>query len=352
MNCIRTPRGMVATAVLAIFLLAIPAPGSAQTGVSSSKTRSALRTLRTDPDVSACVTSIARAALSRFPDAGLKPEDLAVALILDDPDQPVIGGYNLDAPFYPASVVKLAYAVALEKDFASGRLPRDSETLRDLRDMLALSSNAATNRILDRLTGTESGPELPPDELKAFAGKRNEVNRYLKELGFSRINACQKTWDVEPYGRDVQFLGADYENRNSMTAAETARLLWLVKKGKVVSPEACDEILTSLRRRPGNPKDIQARRVGSGIPPASRLWSKAGWTSDTNHDAAYVELPLGTPFVLTVFTRTGWQNGAIITWIAGRISTDIRLDRLPPVSTKAQPRAVGSRASGPAAGSP
>lgn len=338
--------GLAAAALLASQSCVCAADGGAQTAVSPGKTRAALRSISTDPQISACVTSIARAALKRFPDLDLGPKDLAVALIIDDGARPVMGGWNLDTPFYPASVVKLAYAVALEKDFASERLPRDRDTLRDLRDMLAISSNAATNRILDRLSGTESGPELPPEDLKAFAEKRNAVNHYLEDLGFSGINACQKTWDVEPYGRDTQFLGAKYENRNSMTAADTARLLWLIRKGKVVSAEACDEILTSLRRRPGNAKDIQARRIGAGIPPLSRLWSKAGWTSETNHDAAFVELPLGKPFVLVVFTNTGWKNGAIISYIAERISADIRLDRLPPEFTKAQPGRFSSQGGG------
>ena len=38
------------------------------------------------------------------------------------------------------------------------------------------------------------------------------------------------------------------------------------------------------------------------MPPGTKLWSKAGWTSETRHDAAYVELPNGAKFVLVTFT--------------------------------------------------
>jgi len=31
-----------------------------------------------------------------------------------------------------------------------------------------------------------------------------------------------------------------------------------------------------------------------------KLWSKAGWTSTTRHDAAYIELPNGAKFVLVL----------------------------------------------------
>ena len=41
---------------------------------------------------------------------------------------------------------------------------------------------------------------------------------------------------------------------------------------------------------------------GEGLPPGSRLWSKAGWTSETRHDAAIVALPDGPRFILVAFT--------------------------------------------------
>lgn len=266
--------------------------------------------------------------MKRFPDK-LKPDNFGIAFILDV-ENPVMGGYNMTREFYPASVVKLAYAAALEHDFATGRLQREPALMDDLASMLRVSSNAATNRILDRLTGTQSGPELSPDELKEFAEKRQAVNRYLRELGLSGINACQKTWDDEPYGRDTQFLGQHYENRNSMTPAATARLLWLIKHDKIVSAQASEEILSFIHRKPGNPKDIQARRVGGGIPEDSGLWSKAGWTNNSNHDAACVELPKGDPFVLVVFTNTGWQEGKIISWIAEEITRKVQLGQILP----------------------
>ena len=34
----------------------------------------------------------------------------------------------------------------------------------------------------------------------------------------------------------------------------------------------------------------------------AKLWSKAGWTSTTRHDAAYIETADGLKFVIVVFT--------------------------------------------------
>ena len=44
----------------------------------------------------------------------------------------------------------------------------------------------------------------------------------------------------------------------------------------------------------------------------AKLWSKAGWTSTTRHDAAYVELPGGGKFVLVVFTTGHSREREII----------------------------------------
>ncbi len=328
---------VLAAALPAQQLHASTLPASAR--ISPDASRAALRQIRTDPHISAFLSSVAERACRRFAGNGLTPQDLAIALILDDDDRPpLLGGYNMDRPFYPASVVKLCYAVALEEGFAEGRIRRAPEVLRDMDLMLRVSSNSATNRILDILTGTESGPELPEDELAVFAEKRQAVNRYLRRLGLRDINACQKTWDDAPFGRDVQFLGPDYENRNRMTAADTARLVWLIRRERVVSRAACQEILKSMRRKPGDPKDIQARRIGAGIPAGSRLWSKAGWTSSTNHDAACVEMPSGSPFVLVVFTNTSYRHGEIPAWIAAEVAQAIRLETLRPQFTPADVR--------------
>ena len=46
------------------------------------------------------------------------------------------------------------------------------------------------------------------------------------------------------------------------------------------------------------------------------LWSKAGWTSQTRHDAAYLELPDGRKMVLVVFTTGHASERGIIPSVA------------------------------------
>ena len=333
----------VLAAILGVSLIVTSAARTAAapttTLITPARTRAAIGKIENSPEISRKVSQIAEEAVKKFASDGLKADGLGIALIVDN-STPRMGGYRMDKGFYPASVVKLCYGTHLEYQFAKGALPRDKATLDDLKLMIVESSNVATGRILDKLSGTESGPEISPEELKVFAEKRNATNRYMKELGFKGFNACQKPWDDEPFGRDIQFLGANYENRNSMTPADTARLVWAIKNRKVVSQAGCDEILKYMSRVPGDKNDIQARRIGAGIPPSSKLWSKAGWTSSSNHDAAYVQPPFGTPFVLTVFTDTSWEKGEIITWIANEVTNAIQLGVFEPHATGAQPRRV------------
>ena len=43
--------------------------------------------------------------------------------------------------------------------------------------------------------------------------------------------------------------------------------------------------------------------IGEALPAGSKLWSKAGWTSEVRHDAAYIELPSGKKWVVVIETR-------------------------------------------------
>ena len=61
---------------------------------------------------------------------------------------------------YPASVVKLFYAVAVEQWLQRDLIPDGDELQRAMGDMIGDSSNDATGLVVDLLTGTTSGPCL------------------------------------------------------------------------------------------------------------------------------------------------------------------------------------------------
>jgi hypothetical protein len=229
---------------------------------------------------------------------------------------------------YPASVVKLFYLVAVNEWLEKGMISTSKELERAMRDMIVDSSNDATSLVIDILSGTTSGPELSPGPFETWKQQRNIVNRYYQSLGWSdmeTINVCQKTWCDGPYGRERAFVGELLDNRNMLTTNATARLLHSIVGGVAVSSGRSQAIMTLIKRslQPDDlPKDVEEDQVtgflGGALPEEAQIWSKAGWTSQVRHDAAYVEIPDKRPYLLVVFTdgKANAKNQAILPFVS------------------------------------
>ena len=228
-------------------------------------------------------------------------------------EQPRGASWHGDQARYPASVVKLLYLVAAEAWLQRQLIDDTSELRRALADMIRDSSNDATALVLDLLTGTTSGPALPEAAFTSWALRRQLVNQWCEQLGWSEwsgCNACQKTWGDGPYGREKQFYGADLENRNRLSSDLCARLLHGVMAGALVSPPACGRMRELLARsldpaeRAADPENQVDGFLGAGLPAGARLWSKAGWMSQARHDAAYIEAEGHAPTLLVVLSES------------------------------------------------
>jgi hypothetical protein len=213
---------------------------------------------------------------------------------------------------YPASVVKLVYLVAVEAWIQRQWLGWSEELRRALADMVRESSNDATGYVMDLLSGTTSGVELPAEAFAEWSHQRQGVNRWLMALGWPELegsNASQKTWGDGPYGRERQSYGEGNIHRNRLNTEGTARLLQAVMAGAVVSPPACNRMQALLSRsldtaqRAADPENQVDGFLGGGLPQGALLWSKAGWMSQARHDAAYVEVEGVAPFLLVAFSE-------------------------------------------------
>lgn len=246
------------------------------------------------------------AALEQFTPLNLRADELAVTLMdLSNSKNPAPAHHRGDANIYPASIVKLFYLAAAHRQMADGKISDTPELRRALHDMIVHSGNEATGYVLDVLTGTTSGPELPPAELNAWHEQRNAVNRHFHSHGYTGINANRKTWHDGPYGRDQQAVEQFTPGRNSLTTNATARLLAEIFSGRCVSAGRSAQMLALLKRDFTDPArtDHQACEfIGAGLPAAAKLWSKAGYMSQARHDAALVELADGAMFALVIFT--------------------------------------------------
>lgn len=276
--------------------------------------------------------SIVDAAVASVIDADrkvpVKNSELAVTVIdLRDATRFQWADYRGEERIYPASVVKMFYMAALMRQLEDKKVTMTAELERGLTDMIVDSSNEATQYILDVLTDTSSGAELPQKQFEAWQYKRNRVNRWLTSMGYSNINVNQKTFCEDAYGIEQQSREYKGRNRNMLTTNATARMLAEIVTGNIATSASTAQMMTLLKRDPfakASDPDSQANGF-TGIALIERkmtdtkLWSKAGWTSRTRHDAAYIETADGLKLVIVVFTENHANERDIIPAIAGSI---------------------------------
>ena len=254
------------------------------------------------------LSSVAGAVVAEFSSSGLTAEGLSLSLIdLSGPGFPS-GSFRGDAAYYPASVVKAFYLAYYEARKEAGKVKDTPELVRAVKDMITVSSNDATGFVVDSITGTTSGPELSGREWEEWKEKRNAVNRFFAARGFADVNANQKTFCEDAYGREQAFRDGG-RNRNRLTTDAVARLFKEIARGEIAGPAGTQEMLTLLSRdvTPAKPFDDleleDARLAGQRLPAGARVWSKSGDAYDVHHLVARVQLPNGADFVLAVFTK-------------------------------------------------
>ena len=210
--------------------------------------------------------------------------------------------------YYPCSVVKLCFLSYYESRKQAGKLDDTPETVRAVKDMITVSSNDATGFVVDSITGTTSGPELTGAEWERWKTKRNVVNDFYRARGYTNLNANQKTFCEDAYGREQAFRD-NGKNRNRMTAAESARILKEIVHGEVAGEMLTAEMLALLHRdiTPEEKfEDLEledARLAGQALPRGSRVWAKSGDAYDFHHLVARVALPNGSDYIVAVFTK-------------------------------------------------
>jgi len=269
---------------------------------------------RQDPEMAYCLKGI----LDRFEKEGRPSlqKNIAITWIRYDNQNPSPSngygtGWNSNQNYYPASVVKIVYALATQIWIKKDLIIDSDELRRALHEMIANSNNDATSYILDLLTGTTSGPSLNEQNFQAWKIQRQLINNWLEELQWSEIknwNCSQKTWNEGPFGREKDFYGKNNENRNRMNTDGTARFFESLMTHEML-PKVANEKFIKIFQRSLDPvfrkQDLENQVdgfLGEGLPLASKLWSKAGLMSEVRHDVAWWEAPSKKPMLVAVFT--------------------------------------------------
>jgi beta-lactamase class A len=271
--------------------------------------------------------------LANFAAKGFKADEVA-ATVIDLRDGLKMAEVRGEARIYPASVSKMFYMAALERQLEDKKVRLTPELERGERDMIVDSSNEATQYILDVITDTSSGAEKPKKDFDAWQYKRNRVNRWFSAMGYTNININQKTFCEDAYGieRQSRNFPTEAANRNMLTTNATARLMAEIVTGRINTAGRTGRMMNLMKRDPWG-KAVDADDQNNGFTGKFfidnnmrnvKLWSKAGWTSQTRHDVAYVETADGLKFVIAVFTENHAAERDFIPMVAGKVIEALR----------------------------
>ncbi len=223
-------------------------------------------------------------------------------------------GYQNELERYPASVVKMFW---LFKAYNGQKIDPNLSIAMD--KMILKSDNNGASQVLDGITETKSSKtELSQQDFKIERHKRQLINTFYQRRGYSpSLNISQKTFPItdeniiEPQGFDKQLRGKDTQKpiRNKITTDDAALLMSEI----INSPRSeMRKLLTRSvdpnfwRKQPANPIEFNPAEsfFGEGLEGlrSENIISKAGWTSTSRQEVAYIKSKDGkTEYILTVF---------------------------------------------------
>jgi beta-lactamase class A len=283
----------------------------------------------------AAMNDIVRAAVMAELEARkgeVKQEQVSATVIdVTDANSWKWGAFRGEEKYYPASVPKMFYMAAVERQLEDGKVTLTKELDRGLRDMIVDSSNDATQYIVDVLTDTASGSELPQKEFERWQYKRNRMNRYFAAMGYKNININQKIYCEDAYGIEQQSRNYAGQNRNMLTTNATARAIAEIVLGRLNSPARTERMLNLLKRDPfsavQDPDSQDHGFIGKMLADNHlhdvQIWSKAGWTSRARHDAAFLRTEDGRQYAIAIFTEGRAKDRELVPAIAWRIYREL-----------------------------
>ena len=221
------------------------------------------------------------------------------------------GDFQDFIPRYPASVSKIFWMVAWYGQVNNGAISQqEAEAFEaEMRKMMQDSDNESASKLIDRMTRTTSGADLPQGELQDWIYRRKWINRFFQKAGYQSINITQKNFPIPylgysdgPEERDLQ-MRYNPENpalpiRNRLTTYTVTRLLYEIYTNQAIAPAYSEKMKAYMSRQSYREPGFLA----AGLPLEVEVISKEGWYSGSRHDAAIVIGPSGAPqYILVVF---------------------------------------------------
>jgi hypothetical protein len=257
--------------------------------------------IRDDPGVQSAL----EAARSEFLE-GQAFDRLDVTVLIAAPDGTWLrGSVGGDRAWYPASCVKLGYAIAAVRWCESKGEPADCLD-EHVAPMLRVSDNVETGFVVDAITGAPNGPVAGAD-VDAWLAKRLYTERLLEKHGLLDgqrfVNKTYPTNSGEmPEG--LEALARERRGRNSMHADGSARLMLALVVGEF-GGQASDYIRPLLRRPPVS----KHSSMGGGFPEGTQYESKIGDAYDTLAEIVHATLPGGRRLIVAAYSNARDPDG-------------------------------------------
>lgn len=245
----------------------------------------------------------------------------ALSITLIDINSGEFSSYQENKLRYPASVVKLFWMVAFYEQMKQGIYQNETAINNYLFKMIKKSDNEAASHIFDKITDTKSGSDLNGKDYQTWLNKREQLNKFFQASEYENININQKTFPIpslgdygkSPKGYELKMRGDPNQPiRNKITTKQAARLMYEIVTGQAVSREYSLEmaklISQDLRREawinidPNFEFNPIRAFLGEGLPTNVQFLSKAGWTSQTRQEVAFVR-DRETAYILAIFAE-------------------------------------------------
>jgi Beta-lactamase enzyme family len=246
-------------------------------------------------------------------------DNLSITVI--DLNKNTIGEYQGNIARFPASVVKIFWLVALKTKILQGVIPLDASANNDINKLIIKSDNDAASNIIDRITSTQTfTKKLDKEQFKQWKYNRESLNLFFQKADYININISQKTFPIphlniqEPQGTDLQIRGDNPNKpiRNKVTTHHAARLMYEIVTGQAITPQFSNDMkdllsrdLRSWQSEPLNPEEFHPVKnfLGESLPADKvEFASKAGWTTKSRQEVAYVATKDGkTRYIIAVF---------------------------------------------------
>lgn len=263
-------------------------------------------------------SSGARAARPRRRDAALgrrleqlgRAYDGYAALWAHDLRTGRTASWNADASFPAASLVKLGVLVAALERF--GPRPERSDAWRDIRDLATWSSNLATNKLLVRLGGSESGGARIAQQVLHRLGATSSTF-----TGFYRLGTAvdsPRPLPVLTYRRT--------------TARDVGRMLLELHAAAAGERTGLRRTGLSLHEaRVGLALLLSSARNGENaglLRPPGPAAQKHGWTTNVQHSGAVVYTATGPKIVVLLTFRPDEVDLAASAALGARLMRAVR----------------------------